>query len=115
MNGKKFLVTAIACAAFMLGLSGTTSAADITSDFSTLQVESQDLSRHWGDSRRNYPHPHHPQPPRHHGHHEMGRGGTHHTGWGNSHKGWGNSGRRSGGSVTTISRRSTRIVVMPRM
>ena len=111
MNGKKFLVTAIACAAFMLGLSGTTSAADITSDFSTLQVESQDLSRHWGDSRRNYPHhpqPHHPQPSHHPGARNVGHGGYHQAGWGNS-------GRRSGGSVTTISRRSTRIVVMPRM
>lgn len=102
MKGKNFLVTAAVCAALMLGLSGTTSAADITRDFSTLQVESQNLSRHWGGSRSHYP------PPHHHGHHEMGRGGTHQTSWGNS-------GRRSGGSFTTIKRSSTRIVVMPRM
>lgn len=110
MKGKNFLVTAIACAALMLGFSGTTSAAEVTNNFSTLQVESQDLSRHWGYPRRHDPHQ--PQPPRHHGNYDMGRGGHYQTGWGNSGR---NSGRRSGGSVTTISKRSTKIVVMPRM
>ena len=95
MKGKKFLVTAMACAALMLGISGTTSAAELTSNISTLKVESQDLSSHRGS----------PPPPRHH--REI------HSGY--RQTSWGNSGRRSGGSVTTVKRSTTRVVVRARI
>ena len=98
MKGKKFLVTAMACAALMLGFGGTTSAAEITNDISTLQVESQELSSHWGSHR-------HSPPPRHHREIHSGHRQT----------SWGNSGRRSGGSVTTVKRSTTRVVVRARI
>ena len=100
MKGKKFLVTAMACAALMLGFGGTTSAAEIKNDISTLQVESQELSRHLG---RNYPPPRHRQPVHREIHREY-----HQTGWANS-------GRRSGGSVTTVRRSTTRVVIKGRV
>ena len=104
VNGKKFLVTAITCSALMLGFSGTSSASEITNDFSTLQVESQDLSRHWGTPVRHYP-PHHSYQPQHHqGARNVGHGDTH-------HESWGNSGRNSTGSVSTRRSGSSVIVI----
>ena len=103
MNGKKFLVTAVTCAAFMLGLSGTTSAAEVSKDFSTLQVESQDFAGRWGNPGRHYP-----PPPRNPGNRGV-YGGSHQTGWGNSNSGRNSrapmpTNRRSGGNVIVISR-----------
>lgn len=46
MKGKTFLTAAIICAALTLGISSTSSAAELSSDFATMQVESQVLSHH---------------------------------------------------------------------
>lgn len=44
MKLKTFLMTAIMCGALFVGLSGTTSAAELSKDFSTLNVENQELA-----------------------------------------------------------------------
>ncbi len=59
MKGKLFLTAAIICAALTFGVSSTTSAAELSSDFATMQVEPQVLSNR---SRRIAPYP---PPPRH--------------------------------------------------
>ncbi|MBQ9487258.1 MAG: hypothetical protein IJU91_05610 [Selenomonadaceae bacterium] len=61
MKFKIFLTAAIICAALTFGISSTTSAAELSSDFATMQVESQVLSNR---SRRIAPVPP-PPPPRH--------------------------------------------------
>lgn len=62
MKGKLFLTAAIICAALTFGISSTSSAAERSSDFATMQVEPQLLSNR---SRRVAPVPP-PPPPRHH-------------------------------------------------
>lgn len=106
MEGKKFLVAAITCAMLTLGIGGTSSAAEISSDFSTLQVENQELS--WGR-----PGPRHqpPPPPRHR---QEIRRDTRNTGYNNRNAGYNNrggytSGRHETRQVTVIRRSSVRI------
>ena len=60
MKGKTFLTAAILGAILTFDLSGTSSAAELSSDFSTMQVESQVLSSH---HRHRMPPP--PPPPSH--------------------------------------------------
>ena len=61
MKGKNLFVAAIACATLLLGFSGTSSAAEFSTDLSTLQVESQELAYVRRDPRRMQPPP---PPPR---------------------------------------------------
>ena len=61
MKGKLFLTAAIICAALTFGISSTSSAAERSSNFATMQVEPQLLSNR---SRRVAPVPP-PPPPRH--------------------------------------------------
>ncbi len=58
MKFKIFFTATILCAALTFGISSTTSAAELSSDFATMQVESQVLSNR---SRRIAPYP--PPPP----------------------------------------------------
>lgn len=44
MTGKTFLMAAILGAVLTFGISGTSSAAELSSNFFTMQVESQELS-----------------------------------------------------------------------
>lgn len=74
MKGKTFLMAAILSAVLTFGISGTSSAAELSSNFSTMQVESQVLSHH----HRHIP----PPPPRHH-HYDREYYGR--TGYGNRH------------------------------
>ena len=77
MRGKIFLTAAILCAALTFGISGTTSAAELSSDLATMQVEPQVLSQ-----RRTRVPPPPPPPPsrqRYERHEYYGR-----TGYGNS-------------------------------
>lgn len=99
MKGKKFLVAAITCATLILGIGGTSSAAEISSDFSTLQVENQELA--WGrPNHRHQP----PPPPRHR---QEIRRDTRNTGYNN--RGGYTSGRYETRQVTVIRRSSVRI------
>ena len=62
MKGKTFLTAAILGAILTFGISDTSSAAELSSDFSTMQVESQVLSSH---HRHRIPPPPPPPPPSH--------------------------------------------------
>ena len=88
MGGKKFLITAVTCAT-LLGISGTIASAEISSDFSTLKVENQELA--WRGGPRSQPPP--PQ-------HSMGRGGSRESNYkgGRNNPGPRNTGTRSGGN-----------------
>lgn len=73
MKLKTFFMTAIMCGALFVGLSGTTSAAELSKDFSTLNVITQELAARrvpiFGGHRYNPSHHRdrrHYDPPRHH-------------------------------------------------
>lgn len=87
MKANKILVSAIVGAMLTLGIGSTSSAVELSSDFSTLQVESQQtLSRH-----------HHRMPP-HQGnrHYDRHGGGFGHTSYGPNR-----GGNRCGGSYNS--------------
>ena len=81
MTGKRFLVATVFCA-MLLGIGSISSAAEISSDFSTLQIESQELA--WGNrgSGRFQPPPPPPHPQRNNsGSRDMRRTGNNRGGY----------------------------------
>ena len=103
MESKKFFVTAAICAA-LLGIGGTSSAAEISSDYSTLQVESQELA--WGR-----PGPGRFQPPPQHHRRDNGPRDMRRTGGGYGGYGYdrGRYETRRETRVTVVRRSSVRI------
>ncbi len=100
MKGKTFLAAAILCTALIFGLNGTSSAAELSSDIATMQVESKVLSHH----HRHMPPP--PPPP----HHRYDREYYGRTGYGNRH-----DNNRSGYSNTRNRKVNININVMRRV